>query len=97
MKKALSLLCLALLLLTPASGMTAGKGIEYDMNKITCKEIFADAESITFALFWIDGYLSRKKDNMMLSEESIKEIGKELTEECKGEPNKKLGAILKDW
>lgn len=85
------------MLVVPTAGWAAKAGSEYDIAKSTCKEIFADAEGLTFMLFWIDGYLSRKKDNTMMSEASIKEIGEVLTEECKDNPNKKLGGILKDW
>lgn len=97
MKKIVALFCLGLMLAVPTAGWAAKAGSEYDIAKTTCKEIFADAEGLTFMLFWIDGYLSRKKNNTMMSEASIKEIGEALTEECKDNPNKKLGAILKDW
>lgn len=97
MKKFAALFCLGLMLAGPTSARAASSGTEYDIAKTTCKEIFADAEGLTFMLFWIDGYLSHKKNNTLMSEASIKEIGEALTDECKENPNKKLGSILKDW
>lgn len=97
MKRIIAALALGLILAAPASGLAAKGKSEYDMANITCKEMFSDAESVTFMLFWIDGYLSHKKNNMVFSEDSMKEITDALTEECKGNPNKKLGGILKDW
>ena len=97
MKKCIFLFCLSLMLAVPTVVQAAKAKAEYDIAKTTCKEIFSDAESITFMLFWIDGYLSHKNNNTMMSEASIKEIGEALTEECKENPKQKLGAILKEW
>lgn len=98
MNKLAIALCLSLLLAVPGTGLAASKGsTEYDMGKMTCKDIFTDPESVTFMLFWIDGYLSHKNNNMMFSEASIKEIGEALTDECKENPNKMLGNIIKGW
>lgn len=97
MKKLIALFYIGLMFTAPAAGWCAKAETEYDIAKTTCKEIFADAEGLTFMLFWIDGYLSHKNNNTMMSEASIKEIGESLTDECRENPNKKLETILKGW
>ncbi|MBQ9451892.1 MAG: hypothetical protein IJU65_01165 [Desulfovibrio sp.] len=81
-------ICLAVLvaiaLCTPTTGFTAGEGI--DMAKITCKEFLDAGDNMSMMLTWIDGYMSAKSDNTMLSEEWMKKLGTHMGQYCGKNP-----------
>ena len=41
---------------------------EQDVAKITCKEFLGDKDNMPMMLMWIDGYMSGKSDNTVISD-----------------------------
>ena len=87
MKKILSVLALAAFLAAPAASIAA----DTDMSKITCKEFLGSGEQgISTMLVWIDGYLSGKSDNTVMSKEWMEKLGTHMGEYCAKNGNKTL-------
>ena len=82
-------ICLAVLaaivLCAPTTGFTAGEE-EVDMAKITCKDFLDAGDNMSMMLTWIDGYMSAKSDNTMMSEEWMKKLGTHMGQYCKKNP-----------
>ncbi len=82
-------ICLAvvatMLLCLPATGFAAGN--EQDMAKITCKEFLGAGDNMGMMLTWIDGYMSGKSDNTVMSEEWMKKLGTHMGQYCGKNPS----------
>lgn len=63
---------------------------EQDMAQLTCKDFLADKEGIAAMLMWIDGYLSGKSDDTVISSQWIEKLGMHLGTFCGANPNKTL-------
>ncbi|MBQ7585716.1 MAG: hypothetical protein IJU40_05655 [Desulfovibrionaceae bacterium] len=80
MKKILASLALAAFLAAPAASMAGG---DIDMSKVTCKEFLnAGDQGIGMMVTWIDGYLSAKSDNTVMSDEWMKKLGTHMGTYC---------------
>ena len=84
----LSTLVAAFVFAAPYSALAAGN--EQDMAKITCKEFLSDESKISHLLMWIDGYLSAKSDNTIMSNEWIEKLGMHLGMFCAQNPGKTI-------
>ncbi|MCR4666479.1 MAG: HdeA family protein [Desulfovibrio sp.] len=84
MKKTLLLTTLAALLLcAPSAGFADD---ETDMAKISCKDFLGSGDQMGTMLAWIDGYMSAKSDNTMMSKEWMEKLGKHMGEYCAKNP-----------
>ena len=79
MKKLLFSCILAAFLALPVGAQAAD---EYDMAKITCKELLGAGDDMGMLLVWIDGYMSAKSDNTVMSEEWMGKLGSHLGSYC---------------
>ena len=93
--KKLALLILACgLLFLPGKALAAGDDI--DMGKISCKEFIDSKESeMEMMLFWIDGYMSAKSNNTVMSQEWMEKLGTHLANYCNKNPNKTIMKAMK--
>ena len=70
--------------------IAANAGSEQDLAKITCKEFLADKANMPMMIMWIDGYMSAKSDNTVLSDEWIQKLGTHLGTYCSANPAKTI-------
>ncbi len=62
-----------------------------DMSKITCKELLdADQNGKAMMLSWIDGYMSAKSNNTLISNAWMEKLGEHLGSYCAAHPNKTI-------
>ena len=73
------------LLLVSFSGLAQAAN-EQDMAKITCKEFLADQANMPMMIMWMDGYMSGKSDNTVVSDEWIGKFGMHLGKYCGTNP-----------
>lgn len=87
--KNLSMLIMAAALL--CAPMAALASEETDMAKISCKEFLAqDKEKIGMMLVWIDGYMSAKSDNTVMSSAWMEKLGTHMGTYCGKNPGKTI-------
>ena len=80
MKKSLLAALIAATLCIPA---VASADDETDMAKITCKEFLSAGESeMGLMLTWIDGYMSARSDNTMMSKAWMEKLGAHMASFC---------------
>ena len=63
---------------------------DQDVAKITCKEFVGAKENIPMMLMWIDGYMSGKSDNTVISDEWMEKLGMHLGTYCGKNPGKTI-------
>ena len=64
---------------------------ETDMAKITCKEFLSAGESeMGLMLTWIDGYMSARSDNTMMSKAWMEKLGAHMASFCSSNPGKTI-------
>ncbi len=68
----------------------AASAAEVDMAKISCKDFLSEKDQIGTMLVWIDGYMSAKSDNTVMSEEWMEKLGGHLGKYCASNPNKTI-------
>ena len=61
---------------------------DQDMAKITCKEFLESKENISLLLMWIDGYMSAKSNNTVLSDSWMEKLGTHMGTYCGKNPTK---------
>lgn len=89
-------LSIALVSLT-APAHAGNKGDKVDMAKVTCKDIAAKGEDeMALMLFWIDGYLSKEKNDTVLTGEWIQELGELIKTACAKSPTKPLLKLVRE-
>ena len=59
---------------------------EVDMARITCKEFLNDKEGMPAMIMWIDGYMSAKSNNTMMTDAWIEKLGVHLGTYCAKNP-----------
>ena len=79
---------LAALMATAASFSAFAEDI--DMAAISCEEFLADDEGMPLTIMWIDGYMSAKGDNTIMSEEWIEKLGEHMGTYCAKNPKKTI-------
>lgn len=84
MKALCGLFVAALLLAAPVAGFAAGD--EQDMAKISCKEFLASGDNMGMMLTWIDGYMSAKSDNTVMSKAWMEKLGTHMGQYCAKNP-----------
>ena len=88
MKKSLLAALVAATLCIPA---VASADDETDMAKITCKEFLSAGESeMGLMLTWIDGYMSARSDNTMVSKAWMEKLGAQMASFCSSNPGKTI-------
>jgi len=83
--------------LSTTAPVQAASKEEMDMTKITCKQ--AGEMGADFAaglIFWIDGYISKEKNNPMMSEQWMADLASIVKEGCAETPNKSMLKIVRD-
>lgn len=55
---------------------------EQDVAKITCKDFLGAKDNIPMMLMWIDGYMSGKSDNTVISDEWMEKLSTHLGTYC---------------
>ncbi len=83
MKKFLFAAILAAMLTVP----TFAQAEDVDMAKLPCKEFLNAGKDMGLLLTWIDGYMSAKSDNTMMSDAWMEKLGKHMGEYCSKNPN----------
>lgn len=64
---------------------------ETDMAKITCKEFLSAGESeMGLMLTWIDGHMSARSDNTMMSKAWMEKLGAHMASFCSSNPGKTI-------
>ena len=63
---------------------------EQDVAKITCKEFLGDKDNMPMMLMWIDGYMSGKSDNTVISDAWMEKLGMNLGTYCGKNPGKTI-------
>ena len=71
-------------LCAPTAGNAADD--EQDVAKVSCKEFLGSGEQMAGMLFWIDGYMSAKSDNTVMSEAWMQKLGTHLGQYCAKNP-----------
>lgn len=62
-----------------------------DVSKVTCKELLdADQNSMAMMLSWIDGYMSAKSNNTLISNAWMEKLGEHIGTYCSANPNKTI-------
>lgn len=88
MKKLLLLVVAAAILCAPLGALAKD---DTDMAKISCKEFLAqDKDKIGMMLVWIDGYMSAKSDNTVMSSEWMEKLGTHMGTYCGKNPAKTM-------
>ncbi|MBO4334779.1 MAG: hypothetical protein J5846_02965 [Desulfovibrio sp.] len=88
MKKLFAAFALLALLGMPLAASAAN---EVDMAKVSCKEFLGGGdESISTMLVWIDGYMSAKSDNTVMSNAWMEKLGGHLGQYCSKNPAKTI-------
>ena len=88
MKKSLLAALITATLCIPA---VASADDETDMAKITCKEFLSAGESeMGLMLTWIDGYMSARSDNTMMSKAWMEKLGAHMASFCSSNPGKTI-------
>lgn len=87
MKHLLALFVLAITLALP--GLVTAND-EQDVAKITCKEFLADTENMGMMLAWIDGFMSAKSNNTMISNAWMEKLGTHMGTFCAKNPSKTI-------
>ncbi|MBE6441395.1 MAG: hypothetical protein E7022_03550 [Desulfovibrio desulfuricans] len=87
MKRFLLTLLAAVFLCAPAASFAAD---ETDMAKVPCKEFLNSGDSMGIMLAWIDGYMSAKSNNTMMSAAWMEKLGKHMGEYCSKNPGKTI-------
>ena len=87
MKKVLSFFVLSFCLM---SGGLVFAGDEQDVAKLPCKEFISNTNEMPMMLAWIDGYMSAKSDNTVMSSAWMEKLGKHMGEFCSKNPNKTI-------
>lgn len=59
---------------------------DQDMGKLTCKELLASKDDIPFIMFWVDGYMSAKSDNLVLNADWMKTLTEHYISYCQQHP-----------
>jgi len=80
-----------------ANGAALAASDEIDMTKVTCKQ--AGEMGADFAaglIFWIDGYISKEKNNPIMSEKWMTDLASIVKEGCAETPNKPMLKIVRD-
>lgn len=60
---------------------------EQDVAQIKCSEFLQSGDSMPLLLMWIDGYLSAASDDTVCDDAYIEELGSELGNFCKSNPD----------
>ena len=63
---------------------------EQDVAKITCKEFLGDKDNKPMMHMWIDGYMSGKSDNTVISDAWMEKLGMQLGTYCGKNPGKTI-------
>lgn len=84
-KMLLTAFAVAVLCATP---MLAKAANETDIAKISCKDLLSDKQNLPMMLMWIDGYMSGKSDNTVISNEWMEKLGTHLGKFCGANPAK---------
>lgn len=63
---------------------------EQDIAKIKCSDFLKNTNEIEFMLAWIDGYLSAKSDNTVISQAWMEKLGTHLGKYCAQNGNKTI-------
>ncbi len=87
MKKLTVMLAMCCLLSLPSVGMAE----DIDMAKVTCKEFTSsDKDGMSMMLTWIDGYMSAKSDNTVMSDEWMEKLATHMGSYCVKHQNKTI-------
>ena len=86
MKKLVFSCLLAAFLAVP----TLSSAEEIDMAKVSCKEFLGSGDNIGMMLTWIDGYMSAKSDNTVMSNEWMEKLGTHMGSYCQKNPGKTI-------
>ena len=85
------------LMAVAASGPARAASDEIDMTKVTCKQAGEMGADFTAGLiFWIDGYLSKEKDDPMMSKDWMDSLGTMVKDGCQKTPNQSMLKIVRD-
>ena len=91
MKKILMALFLAGVLCAPIASMAEN----VDMAKVSCKDFMESGkDGMGMMLTWIDGYMSAKSDNTVMSEEWMEKLGTHMGTYCAKNPQKTIMAAI---
>ncbi|MBQ9452297.1 MAG: hypothetical protein IJU65_03260 [Desulfovibrio sp.] len=93
MQKVLMTLLAAVFLCTPVASFAAE---ETDMAKIPCNEFLKSGDNMGIMLAWIDGYMSAKSDNTMMSAAWMEKLGKHMGAYCNKNPNATIMKAIED-
>ena len=63
---------------------------DVDVAKITCKEFLEAKNNMPMMLMWIDGYMSGKSDNTVISDAWMEKLGMHLGTYCGKNPGKTI-------
>lgn len=67
-----------------------------DMAKVTCEQaVQEDPTALMIMVFWIDGYLSAQKNDTVITEKWMNELGEIVGKACESDPKKPLLDIVK--
>ena len=83
MKKLMLAAIAALFLCAPVASFADE---EIDMAKLPCKDFMASGDEMGMLLSWIDGYMSAKSNNTMMSSAWMEKLGKHMGEYCSKNP-----------
>ena len=98
MSKILSLSCLFVMLAAMAmSGPVRADDGDIDMKTVTCKQANeSGSEFSTILIFWIDGYLSKEKNDSIMSKKWLDDLGSIVKEGCAATPDEPLLNIVRN-
>lgn len=84
MKRALVMMALAA---TLAGGSIAAQAEETDVASIKCSEFLQNKDAIPMFVMWIDGYMSQKSENTVISDEWIQKLSQHMGTYCSQNPD----------
>lgn len=90
---------LTTLLLTPVLSLSAHAG-SIDLGKMKCSELVSmaasDEESVTYMIFWMDGYLSGVSGDTTFDDDTITTFTENIIEKCAASPKANVLKTAKD-
>lgn len=85
---------MAVLAALTASGPLAAAE-KHDITKITCGER-GSIEETMWVVYWIDGFLSGRRNEPRFSDSWVELVGETVEEECKKNPERTLYSIVEE-
>lgn len=78
-----------------AASFSAVQAWEFDMAEFKCEDMDSK-ETAAMVLFWLDGYISAKQDDTIISNEWVEELAAHIKQACAKNTSQSVLSIVQD-